>query len=120
VADHDVVWDLERAGWEALSTDGEVAGRFYDGVLADEPVFVLPGGLVLDDRDLIVGSMGGAAWDDHTLRDERIVTLGTGAVAVVYRAEAERGGQGYEALVTSTYVRDGGSWRLAVHQQTPL
>jgi hypothetical protein len=120
VADHDELWELERAGWAALSTDGEVASRFYDEVLADEPVFVLPGGLVLDDRDVIIGSMGGAPWDDHTLSDERTVPLGSGTAAVIYRAEAARGGQGYEALVTSTYVRDGGPWRLAVHQQTPI
>jgi hypothetical protein len=120
LTDHDEVLELERAGWAALSVGGEAATSFYDEVLTEEPVFVLPGGLVLDDREAIIRSMGGAPWDHHALRGERLVPLGAAAVAVVYRAEAERGGEGYEALVTSTYVREDGPWRLAVHQQTPV
>jgi hypothetical protein len=120
LTDHGEVLELERAGWAALSTGGEAAAGFYREVLSDEPRFVLPGGLVLDDREAIVRSMGGPPWDHHALRDEQLVPLGAGAVAVVYRAEAERGGQRYEALITSTYVRSDGPWRLAIHQQTPV
>lgn len=120
MTDHDEALELERAGWVALSAGGDAATSFYREVLVDDPVFLLPGGLVLDDRDAIIRSMGGAPWDHHALHDERLVPLGAVAAAVVYRAEAERGGTVYEALVTSTYVRDDGSWRLAVHQQTPV
>jgi hypothetical protein len=120
VQSHDEVLELERAGWTALSTGGEAAASFYGEVLSDEPLFVLPGGLVLDDRDAIVRSMGGAPWDRYGLAEERLVPLGAGAVAVVYRADAERDGERYEALITSTYVRGDGPWRLAMHQQTPV
>ena len=39
---------------------------------------------------------------------------------VAYRATARRDGTTYQALVASTYVREGGAWKLAVHQQTPI
>lgn len=51
--------DLERRGWEALSTE-DAAGPFYDEVLVAEPLMLLPGGMQLDDRQVIVDSMSGA------------------------------------------------------------
>lgn len=119
MGDHDEVADLEREGWAALTTDGAAARRFYGEVLVDTPRFLLPGGLVIDDRDAIVASMGGPPWDEHTLHDVEVVPLGGDAAVVTYRAEAARGGEPYVALVSSAYVREGSRWRLAVHQQTP-
>jgi hypothetical protein len=39
-----------------------------------------------------------------------------------YEASAKRGasGEAYHALVSSGYVKRGGEWKLAFHQQTPL
>ena len=118
--DPDDVLELERAGWEALSTGGRAPADFYGEVLDDDDlVFVFPGGLVLDDRAAIIESMSGPPWDEYTLSDERIVRLGADAAMVVYRAEARRGDLRYEARCTSTYTRSDGRWRLRVHQQTP-
>jgi len=39
---------------------------------------------------------------------------------VAYRATARRDGADYNALFNSTYVREGASWKLAFHQQTPI
>lgn len=39
---------------------------------------------------------------------------------MAYQATAQRDGGDYTALFNSTYVREDGSWRLAVHQQTPI
>lgn len=111
--------ELERAGWRALAATPEVARAFYEEVLADRALFVLPGGMVLDDRASILDSMAGAPWDGHELADERTMALGDGSVIVAYRTTAERGGERYEAWITSTYVREDGAWRLALHQQTP-
>jgi hypothetical protein len=33
---------------------------------------------------------------------------------------ATREGTDYEAVFNSTYVREDGGWRLALHQQTPV
>ena len=49
--------DLEREGWDALSTDGDAATAFYDRVLADDVLMLLPGGMVIDDRSTVVESM---------------------------------------------------------------
>ena len=116
--DHTELADLERRGWEALSTEG-AAGPFYDEVLVDEPLMLLPGGMVLDDRATIVDSMGGAPWDTYELEEIRVVPLGEEAAVVAYGATAVRGETQVSSLFNSTYVRVGGRWRLAVHQQTP-
>ncbi|WP_265521524.1 DUF4440 domain-containing protein [Oerskovia flava] len=111
---------LEEQGWRALSTDGATATAFYDEVLADAPLFLLPGGLRLDDRARILGSMGGPPWSAHELSDVRVLPLGDDGAVVTYGVVARRDGSDeYSALVTSTYARVDGAWRLVVHQQTP-
>jgi hypothetical protein len=42
--------ELEEQGWRALSTAGEAAAEFYELVLDDTVVMLMPGGMVLDDR----------------------------------------------------------------------
>jgi hypothetical protein len=111
--------ELEHQAWRALSTDGEAAADHYERRLADEVLVLLPGGLVIDERQQVIDSMRGAPWDDFELTDERVLELGDQTAVMAYRATAKRAGRDYEALFTSTYVRDDGEWRLAVHQQTP-
>jgi hypothetical protein len=112
---------LERAGWLALSSGGEAAGRFYAENLAADVLMLLPGGIVLDDRETVIESMGGAPWSSFELSDERVLELGERSATVAYRATAEReGDEPYTALFNSTYVREDSVWRLAVHQQTPV
>lgn len=113
--------ELERKGWEALSTSGEAAQAFYAENLATNVLMLLPGGIVLDNRDEVIKSMGGAPWTSFELSDERVLELVEGSAVVSYRATARRGGsEPYTALFNSTYVREGDAWRLAVHQQTPV
>jgi hypothetical protein len=116
----DELMQLERDAWKALSTSGEAAADFYGRVLHDDVLMLLPGGLVIDDRAAVIDSMQGAPWDSYELSDERVLALGHDSAVVAYRATASRGGTGYTALFASTYVRVDGSWRLAVHQQTPV
>jgi hypothetical protein len=120
VATVDQVLEVERAGWRALSTSGDEAAHFYEEVLAAEAVILLPGGMVLDDRQQIIASMQGVPWDSFELSGERVLPLGRDGAVVAYRVSATRGGQTYEALIGSTYVLDGNQWRLAVHQHTPV
>jgi hypothetical protein len=111
--------DLERAGWEALSTSGDAAAAFFERVLAAEPVVVLPGGTVIVDRDEIVASMRGEPWSSYEITEPRVVRVGPEAAVVVYRGRARREGMSYEALFASTYARVDDGWRMVVHQQTP-
>lgn len=116
--DHELL-DLERSGWEALSTSGEAAAAFYEEVLADEVLMLLPGGMVIDDRAQIVEAMQGPPWTSYELSDERVLTLDETSAVVAYYGRARRGDVDYTALFNSTYVQHNGRWRLVLHQQTP-
>jgi hypothetical protein len=109
---------LEHDAWNALSTNG-AAAHFYERVLADEVLMLLPGDMVIDDRQAVIESMNGAPWDSFQLADERVLQLTDDAAVVSYRASATRQGTDYTALFNSTYVRRNGEWKLALHQQTP-
>lgn len=111
--------ELERRGWEALATEG-AAGPFYEEVLAERVLMLLPGGLVIDDRAAVVESMSGAPWSSYEMGEPAVLPLGPDAAVVAYRATATRSGTDYEALFASTYRRTADGWRLAVHQQTPI
>jgi hypothetical protein len=113
MAVHELI-DLEREAWKALSTSGAEAAAFYERTLADEVLMLLPGGMVIDDRQQVISSMQGEPWSSYELDDERVLAV------VAYRGRARRGDTDYAALFNSTYVRVDGSWRLAVHQQTPI
>ena len=78
--------ERERAAWRALSTDGETAAAFFADVLADEVLMLLPGGLVIDDREQAIDAMRGGPWASFELADERTLTLGPDSAIVAYQA----------------------------------
>jgi hypothetical protein len=53
---------LEEQGWRALASDAAAAVTFYDRLLDDTAIMLLPGGVVLDERDAILQSMSGQPW----------------------------------------------------------
>jgi hypothetical protein len=110
---------LEQEGWDALSTHGDAARAFYDRVLDDQALMLLPGGMVLDDRTTILESMSGQPWSGYVLDDLRCFRPAPDVGVVTYGVVAERGGQEYSALMSSLYVRREAGWKLAFHQQTP-
>jgi Domain of unknown function (DUF4440) len=112
--------ELEERGWQALSAGPQAATEFYESVLDDDVVMLLPGGLRLDDRAAIIASMGGPPWASHRLEEPRVLPLTADTAVVIYGVVAERSGSPpYSALISSTYVRRGDGWKLAIHQQTP-
>jgi hypothetical protein len=111
---------IEHAAWDALSSSGADASAFYDRVLAREVLMLLPGGMVIDDRAQVVQSMHAADWISYELSDEHVLELTDDSATLGYRATATRPGAEYTALFNSTYVREDGDWRLALHQQTPV
>jgi hypothetical protein len=115
----DELVELEERGWRALATEG-AGGPFYAEVLDREVLMLLPGGLVIADRDAALGAMSGPPWSEYRIEAPvaRLLTPDAGFVA--YGVRARRGdAPEYSALVSSAYVRRDGSWRLAFHQQTP-
>ena len=91
--------ELERAGWDALSESGEAATKHYDEVLSDDVLVIMPGGMVIDDRQQVVDSMSGAAWSRYELRDERVLELDPDTAIVAYRGTATPGGPGLRGAV---------------------
>jgi hypothetical protein len=111
---------LEERGWHALSSGGASAAEFYEQTLDRDVVMLLPGGLLMTDRDEILRAMSGQPWTSFHLEDTRVLRLTADTGVVVYAAVAERAGsQQYSALISSIYVRRDDGWKLAFHQQTP-
>lgn len=111
--------ELEKQGWEALSAGGEAARAFYEGILDHQPVMLLPGGIVMRDRDAIIESMSGQPWSSFELEDIQCSRPVPDAAMVCYGVVAHRGSQRYSAVMSSVYVNRSGAWQLALHQQTP-
>jgi hypothetical protein len=61
-------------------------------------------------------------WSDLTFEDKGMITPADGVAILSYQASGKRGGTGdlYRAVVSSGYVKRGGEWKMAFHQQTPL
>ena len=78
-------------------------------------------GLVLDRTAAIDAIAAAPRWATATFADRKTLALSEEVVALLYRATAQGEGDAkpYQALVTSVYVRRGGEWLLALHQQTP-
>jgi len=110
---------LETEGWHALCAGPAEATAFYSKVLAREPVIMLTGGLRITSRDQIIESMGGPPWSAFEIIDPKESLLGSDAGFLTYKVRADREGTPYTALLSSVYVREGGEWKLALHQHTP-
>jgi hypothetical protein len=112
--------EIERQGWQALSTSGAAATTYYGRILDSDVVMLLPGGMVLDDRTSIIEAMSGQPWASFELADLRALHPLPDTCVVTYAVVASRqGSPAYSALVSSLYVRREDGWRLAFHQQTP-
>ncbi|MGY1806575.1 nuclear transport factor 2 family protein [Blastococcus sp. SYSU D00669] len=111
---------LEHRGWQALS-DGSGAD-FYGSLMTDDGVMVLANGTVADRAAVLEALRGSPPWQRFELDSARVVPAGDGAAVLVYTARAwrEESGPPFAGAMTSTYVRDGDGWRLAVYTQTPL
>lgn len=115
----DELIDLEESGWRALSSTGQAAAEFYEWVLDDTVLMLLPGGMVVDDRSAIVESMSGQPWSSFQLEDMRVLHPTADVGVVAYGVVARREGSAeYSALISTSYVRRVNGWKLTLHQQT--
>lgn len=105
------LWRLEAQFWKG----GE---QFYRDNLTDDSLMVFSG-MVLTKDQTVETITGGARWIEVAFDNQRVVLLTDDAVALNYHASARReGAETYTAVATSVYVRRGGAWLLALHQQT--
>jgi hypothetical protein len=117
-ADHNVLLDLERAGWQSLC-DG-TAGGFYGDVMMEDAVMVLAHGEVMARDEVVAALTAEPPWTSYSITDARTVVIGRDSTALVYTGTGHRqGGSDFTATMTSIYVREGEGWKLALYQQTP-
>jgi hypothetical protein len=58
-------------------------------------------------------------WSRYEMKNPRVVPLGPDAGVVAYSVAALREGQApFSAVLSSTFVRRDGEWKLAFHQQS--
>lgn len=108
---------LECEGWEALSSGQGAA--FYRENLADDAVMAFSFG-VMNRQEAIDAMDSAPPWSTYEISDTRVVALGEDSGVLVYHVTAQRAEQEpYSAVISSTFVRQDGRWKLAFHQQTP-
>jgi hypothetical protein len=112
--------ELEHRGWESLR-DGSGAD-FYGSAMTDDGVMVLANGAVADRAAVVQSLRGAAPWLWFEIRSARVVAAGGDAAVLVYvgRAWRQESEPPFVGAMTSTYVRTGEGWRLAVYTQTPI
>lgn len=114
MADEDDLWALEERFW----TEGAESAR---NMSAKGAVFVFPypAGIVRGDSLWQEGSVA-HLWRSVVLT-ERHFNQEEGVAVLAYHVSAERSGEPiYEALCTSSYIKDDGKWLRIVHQETPV
>jgi hypothetical protein len=111
-----MLWAREQQFWDADA-------NFYQRNLASDCVMLLPtpDGILVK-HDIVEAIARSSRWLTVEITQRRAAELGDGAMALVYRAKAQREGESasYTALVSSCYVNRGGRWMLLMHQQTPV
>ncbi|MCC5884770.1 MAG: DUF4440 domain-containing protein [Halomonas sp.] len=113
--------DLERQGWESLSSGSGKAKEFYGSVLADDAHMLFPGEIRLVGKAQILETMGGPPWQSFEMSETQIVKLSDTVQAITYKVLAQReGDKPYRALICSTYSLRPPGWQLVVHQHTPV
>lgn len=113
------ILELERRGWQVLSTGNEEAKQFYAQLLREDAVMLFPGGMRIDGKQEILKSLEAQPWESFELEETELLDITAEVATLVYRVAARREGSPlYEALVSSTYVRENGAWKLVLHQQS--
>jgi hypothetical protein len=111
---------LERRGWDSLC--GSTGGSFYGALMTPDALMILVNGSILDHSAVTASLDDAPPWASYELTEERVVTVGDDAAALVYRPRATRAGQPkpFVAMMTSVYRLVGGEPRLALYQQTTI
>lgn len=108
------LWDREELFWtKGASTARQMSSKHAVFVFPD-PTGVLQGAALW--RETHVAQR----WRSAVMSERHVCIQGDTAV-LAYRVSADRDGEPiYEALCTSTYMKDNGEWLRLAHQQTPV
>jgi len=111
------LFERERQFWSEVAD-----ADFYRSHSTDNAVMVFPAPYGVMERDETLAAVEATTrWEACDFTDMHSVELTDDSAVVAYRADARRpNGSTYATYATSVYVKQGGSWKLAVHQQTPI
>jgi Domain of unknown function (DUF4440) len=108
--------ELERRGWEALSTDA--GADYYRDLLTEDALFAFPFGVMSRD-DALAAIAAAEPWFSYEIQDPQVLELTEDSGTVVYSVVAQREGQPeFRGVLSTTFVRRGGQWKQAFHQQS--
>lgn len=108
------LWHIEEQFWLA-------GADFYDQHLCANALMVLPPPTGVLDRPATLDAIQqGHRWERATFEKRRFARPASDVAVLAYSAIALRdSGPAYRAICSSTYVKVGEAWLLALHQQTP-
>jgi hypothetical protein len=107
---------IERRGWEALCSDD--AEAYYRQHMTEDALMAFPFGL-MDKEEALKAMAEATPWSRYEMKDPRLVPLGPDSGVVAYSVVAQREEQEpFSAVISSTFVRRKGEWKLAFHQQS--
>ena len=111
------LFEVERQFWSEVAD-----ADFYRNHLTDNAIMVFPAPYGVMNREATLAAVEAATrWEACAFSDMHFVELTDDSAVVAYRADARRpDGSTYATFATSAYVKLAGSWKLAVHQQTPI
>jgi hypothetical protein len=116
----DDLLELERAGWDALTTSA--GGAFYADAMTEDGIMVLVNGAAIGRDDVVRTLDASEPWARYDVTDAAAVPLTDDVAVLYYRVTALRDPEdpAFAGLLASTYVRRDGAWKLAFHQQTAV
>jgi hypothetical protein len=86
--------------------------------MTEDALMAFPFG-VMDKEEALSAMASAPPWSHYELQDPRVVPLGPDSGVVTYSVTARREGQEpFSAVLSSTFVRREGEWKLAFHQQS--
>ena len=114
MTNEDELWAMEERFW----TEGADSARH---ITAKDAVFVFPYPAGILQGDSICRESGVAQRWRSVAMTERYFKHRKDVAILAYRVSAERGDLPiYEALCTSSYLKDDDTWLRILHQQTPI
>lgn len=113
-----VLVETETAGWQAL-VDG--AGRRWFGDLVDDRIVLLGPRFGVVSGAAALDQLAGESWSWFRIRAPQVVSITDDVATITYRVIARRDFDfEHQAVVSSTYRRDGDRWALVLRHETPM
>ncbi len=116
IAIMDELLELETAGWDSLCEG--TGHEFYGDNMTQRGLMILANGMIMDRPTVAKALAEAPPWDEYSIDDPELITLGDATHALVYTGTARRDGEDdFVGTMTSVYVQHHRTWELALYQQ---